>query len=453
MSTAIWPLTMSTGKTIPRLEQGLASVTFTIFHRTCRALAQPFLRRRNNNGVSPLLRVGGCCNWAFRWLVMGACTLTTVAQEQYTRWEFGGEFSTIRQNNAQTGNGQNFPGFGGRLDWNFNRRLAWETEVDFFPEQSEVVNFLRGGQTLQAVFGLRAKVLQKRRLSVFGLVRPGLFHFTDVLTYSQGAVLPSQKLGATYFVLNLGGGMEFYPTPRWVLRADIAGNPYRVPQQNTNTSAGTLHYPGSVEDTTRLSFGVAYRPGASTENEEESKVSGRGEIGPLFSALIAAPAGEENGLATLAGLGGYAIYRIWGVLSFDADVLYFPQDTHSASNLYGGPVLQGLLGVKGGIRRNHFGFFGKVRPGFQTYSHTLQSINTPPSGSVAYSYGRSTNFVLDLGGVVEFYPAARSTLRIEAGDSHTFFSPHTVIVNGAPLQYDLGMHHTIQFVFGYGWRF
>ncbi len=392
-------------------------------------------------------------SWIFSLLLMFAAGLTVCAQSNYTRVEFGGEFSTIRQNDAQTGNGNNFPGFGGRFDWNFDRRLAFETQVDFFPEQSEVVNFLRGGQTLQAVFGLRAKVVQTRRVSVFGLVRPGLFHFTDVLTYSSGAGLPMQQLGATYFELNLGGGIEYYLTPRWVLRADIEGNPYRVPQQSRSTAAGTANHPGSVEDTTRLSFGVAYRPGTMKENEAESKVAGKWEFGPLFSALIAAPAGPHSGLATLSGVGGYATYRFWRVLYFDTDVLYFLQDTHGSTNIYGGPVLQGLFGVKGGIRRNHFGFFGKVRPGFQSYAQALERIESQPSGSLDSTYGRSTNFALDLGGIAEFYPTEGSTLRMEAGDSHIFFSPHTVDVNGTSLQYDLGMRHSIQFVFGYGWRF
>jgi Outer membrane protein beta-barrel domain len=367
--------------------------------------------------------------------------------------EFGGEFSTIRQNDAQTENGKNFPGFGGRFDWNFNRRLAFETEVDFFPEQSETVYFLRGGQTLQAVFGLRAKVVQTRRFSVFGLVRPGLFHYTDVWTYSQGEGVSQQTFSATYFELNIGGGIEYCLTPRWVLRADIAGNPYRVSQQSRNTPAGPVNFTGSVEDTTRLSFGVAYRPGTWHENKAETKVPGKWEFGPLFSALIAQPAGANNGVATLSGFGGYATYRFWRALYLDGDVLYFLQDTHGTTNLYGGPVLQGLLGMKGGIRRNHVGFFGKVRPGFQSYAQAVETIATRPLGSVEYMYGRSTNFALDLGGIVEFYPAERKTLRIEAGDSHIFFSPHTVRVNGTSLRYDLGMHHTIQFAFGYGWRF
>jgi Outer membrane protein beta-barrel domain len=436
MWTAIWPLTMNTAKRILRVDAITASLNLGLV----RASFIAFVRY-------------GFHRWMIASLLILATCFTATAQSDYTRVEFGGEFSTIRQNDAQTGSGKNFPGFGGRFDWNFNRRLAFETEVDFFPEQSEVVSFRRGGQTLQAVFGLRAKVLQTRRLSVFGLVRPGLFHFTDVLSYSPGAGQPTQKLGATYFEVNLGGGIEYYLSPRWVLRADIAGNPYRVSQQTRNVAGVTISYPGSVEDTTRLSFGVAYRPGTLRENEDETKVPGNCEFGPLFSTLIAAPAGANSSVATLSGLGGYASYRFWRVLYFDSDVLYFPQDTHGPTNLYGGPVLQGLFGLKGGIRRNDFGFFGKVRPGFQSYAQALDAIASQSSGTVNYTYGRSTNLALDLGGIVEFYPTGRGTLRIEAGDSHTFFSPHTVNFNGKPLRYDLGMHHTIQLVFGYGWRF
>ena len=427
---------MNTGKRIPRVESGITSVNSAIFHASFVA----FPRR-------------GFPQWLLTSLLMLAGCVTASAQSDYSRVEFGGEFSTIRQNDAQTGSGKNFPGFGGRFDWNFDRRLAFETEVDFFPEQSEAVSFRRGGQTLQAVFGLRAKVLQTRQLSVFGLVRPGLFHFTDVREFSSGTGLPTEKLGATYFALNLGGGIEYYLGPRCVLRADIAGNPYRVPQQSKNLAGVAVSYPGSIEDTTRLSFGVAYRPGTLRENEGERKVPGNWEFGPLFSTLIAAPAGANNSIGTLSGLGAYASYRFWRVLYLDSDVLYFPQDTHGPSNLYGGPVLEGLFGLKGGIRRNDFGFFGKVRPGFQSYAQALQGVASQPTGTVDYTYGRSTNFALDLGGIVELYPTESSTLRIEAGDSHTFFSAHTVNFNGNSLRYDLGMHHTIQLVFGYGWRF
>src|SRR5271167_1431830 len=109
---------------------------------------------------------------------------TGLGQDQYTHLEFGGEFSTIRQT-PDGGGGKNFPGFGARLDWNFNRRLAWEGEVDYFPEHAASLFLVQGGQTFQAVFGLRAKVIETRRLSVFGLIRPGLLHFSDVYNHKS----------------------------------------------------------------------------------------------------------------------------------------------------------------------------------------------------------------------------------------------------------------------------
>src|SRR5215475_5579933 len=131
--------------------------------------------------------------------------------------------------------------------------LAFESQVDFFPEHLIPLVTLQGGQTLQAVFGVRAKVLQTRRLSVFGLIRPGLFHFTDA-----EYLLPSSPTGfglrpETHFVLNLGGGLEYYVSPRWVLRADIEGDPYRAPNSSVALpGGGTLFSQGKIDDTTRL---------------------------------------------------------------------------------------------------------------------------------------------------------------------------------------------------------
>ena len=105
--------------------------------------------------------------------LLAACSMSTRtgAQEQYTRFELGGQFSTIRETDTNL-QGKTFVGFGGRVDWNLNRRLAFETQVDFFPQEARPLFQVQGGRTLQAVFGLRAKVIQTRNFSVFGLVRP-----------------------------------------------------------------------------------------------------------------------------------------------------------------------------------------------------------------------------------------------------------------------------------------
>lgn len=376
--------------------------------------------------------------------------LPSRAQDSYTRFELGAQCSTIRETTS-TLQGVSYSGFGGRIDWNLTRRLALESQLDFFPENGVPLLLVQGGQTLQAVFGIRAKVVQTRHLSVYGLVRPGLLHFSGVTVLGGGISVSYVQQPATYFVLNLGGGIEYYPSPRWVLRADIEGDPYRVPA--FFAPGGSAVLPGKINDTTRLSFGVAYRPGALIENEKESNVPGKWEFGPLFSALMISREGLTDNVQTEPGLGGYASYRLYGVFYVDGDLLYFPREPEFAGPHDGGTILQGLFGLKGGIRRNHFGIFGKVRPGFNSYSAALTGVNSSQTSST-YTYGRSTNFVLDLGGVVEFYPRERDTLRVEIGDTHLFFGTRDVNFDGSIEPVGGGkMQHSIQLMIGYGWRF
>ena len=382
-------------------------------------------------------------------LFLMLATLPLRAQDNYTRVEFGAQYSTARLTNSDLG-ATDYSGFGGRFDWNFNRRLAFESQLDFFPENTLPLLSIQGGKTLQAVFGVRAKVIQTRRLSVFGLIRPGFFHFTDVLYFNSSSTTGFAEHPETHFVLNLGGGIEYYLNPRWVLRADLEGDPYRVPNSKVALSGGSAFSVGKIDDTTRFSVGVAYRPGALVENEKETNVPGKWEFGPLFSTMFVAREGPTDGVRTEPGFGGYASYRFYHVFYFDSDLLYFPRGSNSSGPHDGGEILEGLFGLKGGIRRNHFGIFGKVRPGFNSYSQALSAI----SSTGQESFDRSTNFVLDLGGIVEFYPGERSTLRLEAGDTHIYFNTRDVNFGGTIVPASGGkLQHTIQFIVGYGWRF
>jgi len=382
-------------------------------------------------------------------LLLPVAASPAFAQDSYTRFEFGTQYSTVRLTNSNLG-ATNYSGFGGRFDWNLNRRLALESQLDFFPEHARPLLSIQGGQTLQAVFGLRAKVIQTRRLSVFGLIRPGFFHFTDVLYFNSSSTTGFAEQPETHFALNLGGGLEYYLNPRWVLRADIEGDPYRVPNTNVAFSGGSAFSVGKIDDTTRFSFGVAYRPGVLIESEKEANVPGKWEFGPLFSTMFIGREGPTDGVRTEPGFGGYASYRFYHVFYFDSDLLYFPRGSNSSGPHDGGEILQGLFGLKGGIRRNHFGIFGKVRPGFNSYSKALTAI----SQTGQQTFDRSTNFVLDLGGIVEFYPAEHGTLRLEAGDTHIYFNTRDVNFSGTIVPADGGkLQHSIEFIVGYGWRF
>src|SRR5579863_5436447 len=207
-------------------------------------------------------------------LLMLLVALRVFAQDNYTRVEIGAQYSTVRLTNSNLG-GTDFSGFGGRFDWNLNRRLAFESQLDFFPENTPSLLTIQGGKTVQAVFGVRAKVIQTRRISVFGIIRPGFFHFTDVLYFNSNSATCFAQQPETHFVLNLGGGIEYYLNPRWVLRADLEGDPYRVPNSHVVFPGGTAFSVGKIDDTTRFSVGVAYRPGTLIENEKETNVPGK----------------------------------------------------------------------------------------------------------------------------------------------------------------------------------
>ena len=125
------------------------------------------------------------------------------AQEEYSRFEVGGQFSLIRLLDSSS-SAQSHLGFGGRLDINLTRRLAFESQLDFFPPPASPFLQSRGGSALQALFGIRGKVLQSRHFAVYGLLRPGLIHFEKVAIFSSTLPLTFTTRPATYFLLNLG---------------------------------------------------------------------------------------------------------------------------------------------------------------------------------------------------------------------------------------------------------
>src|SRR5215470_1356797 len=194
------------------------------------------------------------------------------AQEEYSRFEVGANFAAFRAVSDAQANVSFFPGLGGRFAYNLNRRLAFEAEVAGLPQGVPPTLLTQGGGVFSAVFGARAKVLQSARFSVFGLLRPGLLHFGGVGDQKTGAL---EFHPHTFFTLNLGGGVEYYPTPRWILRFDLTGNPYRIPNSSEQVIVlpgdrpVTVGVPGEINDQFRLTFGVGYRLGRLAESPRE----------------------------------------------------------------------------------------------------------------------------------------------------------------------------------------
>lgn len=126
------------------------------------------------------------------------------------------------------------------------------------------------------------------------------------------------------------------------------------------------------------------------------------------------------------------------VLSPEVEVNYFPQNRFGR---FGETEL--LAGIKAGARIEKFGLFAKVRPGLVHFGgDTFRQI-----------YGdTSTNFALDVGGVFEYYPSNRFTLRVDMGDT-MMYAPQTFYRTVQGLLGPTGNFHSYQAEFGVGFRF
>lgn len=115
-------------------------------------------------------------------------------------------------------------GFGGWIAYNFTRSIAAEVQTFFFPKDLfSFANGRAGGRIIQVQAGPK---LGKRfeKFGVFGKAQPGAVSFSKTTTWKFGPTFslrpPFQIERRTHFSLDLGGVLEFYPTPRIVTRFD-----------------------------------------------------------------------------------------------------------------------------------------------------------------------------------------------------------------------------------------
>lgn len=181
--------------------------------------------------------------------------------------------------------------------------------------------------------------------------------------------------------------------------------------------------------------------------------STRFEVGGQFSALQLA---DLKG--THAGIGGRAAYDITNWASLEAEANVFPNEqvtidneTSGVSNLqveYRRRRAEAFFGPKLGVRFQRVGIFGKVRPGFAklTDRGTLCTGSGCAAANLAVPSYR-TEFAMDLGGVLEFYPSNRIVARLDLGD--TAIRDRST----APPFHGNAMSHNFASRIGFGFRF
>src|SRR5208282_1533049 len=171
------------------------------------------------------------------------------------------------------------------------------------------------------------------------------------------------------------------------------------------------------------------------------------DIPPFFTLFVPAFLGDYP------GFGGRLTYNFNRWLAMDSSVNYFYKDPHVGDTQRGGTILQGSFGPKAGIRTRRFGVFAKVRPGFLSYGSVHDDFFPP------YPTTRRTDFALDLGTVLEYYPSRRTMLRFDLGHTAVFYGSAKVLAPQGPLFpngnfVDPGFRDKgMQFTTGFGWRF
>jgi hypothetical protein len=205
-----------------------------------------------------------------------------------------------------------------------------------------------------------------------------------------------------------------------------------------------------------FSFGLLQ---VRAQSEEVPRV----ELGIHFTSITKP---DSNNGATEPGFGGRFTFNLNRSIALEAAGNFFPHSCRFCANGNGGNITQGLFGVKAGKRFEKWGIFGKARPGVVSFSKgDFSYVATGTGGAFPFAIqqNRLTNFAVDLGGVLEFYPSKRLVTRFEAGDTLIHYGPRRINflsfdpTTGLPVLFPFTTRpetrHNFQFAAGVGWRF
>jgi hypothetical protein len=133
------------------------------------------------------------------------------------------------------------------------------------------------------------------------------------------------------------------------------------------------------------------------------------------------------------GIGARAVFNFNSFFSLEGEGNFF--FNNAPPKLFsGGRAVEGLFGPKIGLRTENVGIFAKVRPGVISFFNTVQGIIVNPTVPFSFSIqtGRLTEPALDLGTVIEFYPARHWAWRTDIGDTMVFYRGFSFLVIRVP---------------------
>lgn len=174
------------------------------------------------------------------WILL--CGVSIFSQSE-SKLEVGGQISVARVRDLYSGTQfdqyKTDLGFGGRVSFNFNRSVAAEGQIDFFP-QSDNREFQK---PLLSVFGIKAG-RRNEKLGGFLKARPGFLQRSEPLACAAIVIPgspPCPTVRRTNFAFDVGGVVEIYTSKRTLIRIDIGDVITRIEKitgHNFQTSIG-----------------------------------------------------------------------------------------------------------------------------------------------------------------------------------------------------------------------
>ena len=332
-------------------------------------------------------------------------------------------------------------GFGGRVTYNFNRWFAAEAEINFFPDKQQ--SFSTEGNAIQAQFGLKAG---KRfdKFGIFAKLRPGVLSVDDVFTVLPGPIPVVNGIAqfntnierTSFFTLDVGGVLEFYPSKRMVVRFDGGDTLIRYPERfdiafGAQTPAVFRARGPKFEHNFQFTAGVGFRLGDFPEDDSNVSTAAtdeevpRYEIGAQFTTLFVDDPTDDCGFCLIQGdqrvhvepgFGGRVTLNLTDYIAVEAEGNYYTRRRFDFPNP-GGHVFQGQFGVKIGERRETWGWFVKARPGFVGFTRVFELGKDPFLPPVTSRFVKKRYPSLDVGGVFEFYVSRHWIARFDIGDT------------------------------------
>jgi hypothetical protein len=153
-------------------------------------------------------------------------------------------------------------------------------------------------------------------------------------------------------------------------------------------------------------------------------------------------------------VGGRFAWRPTSLLGAEAELNFYPGD-YPDDTPFSRSRVEGLFGVTLGPRLGALRPFFRLRPGFVTFHEAPGPIACilifPPPLQCALAAG-DTVLAVDIGAGVEYFPTARTLLRVDLGDRALRFSRPSINSSGA-IDEGFSFSHGLRFAAGGGVRF